>query len=88
MTVELKTICDQLTDAIELPFGLKVAAHIEGEILKGWCIVRLHPDGQISPIDSKVYDTIKDLMTLKEVYHKLMIEAIKQADKQANQMEL
>lgn len=83
MKVQLKTICDQLTDAIELPCGLKVAAHIEGEALKGWCIVRVHRDGQISPIDNKVYDTIKDLMTLKEVYHKLMIEAIKQADKQA-----
>ena len=83
MKVQLKTICDQLTHAIELPCGLHVAACIENGELKGWCIVRVHSDGQISPIDNKEYDSIKDLMTLKEVYHKLMIESIKQADKQA-----
>lgn len=78
---QLETICNQLADAIDLPVGLKVAALIEDDgTLKGWCIVRQMPYGQITPIDDKQYPTIADLLTLKEVYHKMMMEAIRKAD--------
>ena len=83
MKVELETICNQLAEAIGLPCGTNVAALIDeknGDELKGWCVVRVHPDGQTSPINSERYATIKELMSLKKTYDDLMMQAIKQAE--------
>ena len=77
---QLETICNQLSEAIGVPCGCKVAALIEDDgTLTGWCIVRLMPDGQITPINSERYGSIKDLLTLKDKFDKMMMDAIKKS---------
>lgn len=64
--VYLETICSQLKEALVLPDGLNVAALIDKDsgphTPQGWCIVRLQEDGSINPVNSRRYETIRDLM--------------------------
>lgn len=63
MKIELKPIIDQLTEAIGLSNGRKVAALIEDDgSLVGWTIVKYQEDGTIQRISDEKYDTIKDLI--------------------------
>ena len=63
MKIELKPIIEQLTEAIGLPDGKKVAALIEDDgSLVGWTIVKYQEDGTIQRISDEKYDTIKDLI--------------------------
>lgn len=68
MKVELKEICSQLTEAIELDKNHKVAAcfeNPESEKLVGWIIVKVDKDGKTTPEGEK-YDSIKNLIN---AYH-------------------
>lgn len=65
MKVELKIICEQLKEALELEENRKVAALIdkksEDETFVGWMIVQVNEDGSLTPeLDSKC-NTIKEL---------------------------
>lgn len=64
--IYLKTICDQLKEVLGLCDGLNVCAMIDDKEdphkVLGWCIVRLLPDGNIRPIDSKRYHTIREMI--------------------------
>lgn len=64
MKIELKSIIDQLSEAIELDDGYKVSALIDNrEDIVGWTIVRVFEDGRIEPIDKDLqFNTIKDLI--------------------------
>ena len=63
MKVELKQIVDELTDAINLPKGQKVAALIDIDKIVGWTIVDVHEDGSIKPTSDKKFNNLKDLIT-------------------------
>ena len=50
MKIELKEIVDQLTAAVGLSEGYKVAANIsEDEHITGWTIVKVEEDGTLIP---------------------------------------
>lgn len=63
MKVKLKQIIDELTDAINLPEGQKVAALVDEGNVVGWIIVEVHENGRINPISDKKYNNIKELFT-------------------------
>lgn len=63
MKIELKQIMDELTDAINLPKGQKVAALINIDKIVGWTIVDVHEDGSIKPTSDKMFNNLKDLIT-------------------------
>ena len=86
MKVELKPIIDQLSDAIGLPVGTTVAALIDNGELKGWTLARLMPDGQLISVSEKTYATIKDLLPLRELFDKMMSDAIKSADSKEGEL--
>lgn len=61
MKVELKQIIDELTDAIGLPEGRKVATLVyEGNVV-GWTIVDLWNGNKL--ICDKKFNSIKELLT-------------------------
>ena len=63
MKIELKEIVEQLSDALGLENGLKVAACFKepgSEELVGWIIVKINKDGNVLPQGEKV-DSLKDL---------------------------
>lgn len=62
MKVELKQIIDELTDAINLPKGQKVAALIDNDKIVSWTIVEVHEDGSINPISDKKFNNLKELI--------------------------
>ena len=66
MKVELKQIIDELTDAINLPKGQKVAALIDSDEIVCWTIVDVYEDGSIKPISDKKFTNLKELI---EKYH-------------------
>lgn len=66
MKIELKLICEQLKESLELKENRKVAALIdknsEDETFVGWMIVQVNDDGSLTPeLDSKC-NTIKELL--------------------------
>ena len=63
MKVELKQIIDELTDAINLPKGQKVAALIDSDKIVCWTIVDVHEDGSIKPISNKKFNNLKELIS-------------------------
>lgn len=63
MKVELKQIIDELTDAINLPKGQKVAALIDTDKIVSWTIVEVHEDGSINPISDKKFNNLKELIS-------------------------
>lgn len=63
MKVELKQIIDELTDAINLPKGQKVAAVIDIDKIVCWTIVDAHEDGSIKPISNKKFNSLKELIS-------------------------
>ena len=63
MKVELKQIIDELTDAINLPKGQKVAALIDSDKIVYWTIVDAHEDGSIKPISDKKFNNLKELIS-------------------------
>ena len=63
MKIELKEIVDELTDALDLPSGKKVAALIENDKLVGWTIVNVYEDGTIKPTSEKKFKNIKELFS-------------------------
>lgn len=63
MKVKLKQIIDELTDAIGLPEGQKVAAIVDKGNVVGWIIVDVHENGRMNPISDKKYNNIKELLT-------------------------
>ena len=71
MKIELKEIIDELTNALDLPSGEKVAALIENDKLVGWTIVNVYENGTIKPTSEKKFKNIKELIsekqTLKEI---------------------
>ena len=72
MKVELKTIVDQLSDALPLSKPLKVAAIIDeannNEII-GWTIVYVNEDGTISKSSLKEKMLFGIFGTLKELFN-------------------
>jgi hypothetical protein len=69
MKIELKTVIDQLTEALSLEDGVKVAAMIdfddpkvpEGKLL-GWTLTKVFEDGSTKIYDEKLkYNTLKEL---------------------------
>ncbi len=62
MKVELKQIIDELTDAIGLPEGRKVAALVDDGKVVGWIIVDVYENGRIKPISDKKFNNIKELL--------------------------
>ena len=63
MKVELKQMIDELTDAINLPKGQKVAALIDTDKIVSWTIVEVHEDGSINPISDKKFNNLKELIS-------------------------
>ena len=63
MKIELTQIINELTDAINLPKGQKVAALIDSDKIVCWTIVDVHEDGTIKPISDKKFNNLKDLIT-------------------------
>lgn len=64
MKIELKIVCDQLTELLNLPSNRKVSALIDEEYdneFIGWCLVRVAEDGTIVPQLGTRVDTIKEL---------------------------
>ncbi len=61
MKVELKQIIDQLSDALDLAEGQKVAALVEDEEIVGWTIVNVFENGVITPVNDKKFTDIKDM---------------------------
>lgn len=62
MKVELKEIVNQLSEAIDLDSEHKVAALIDNDEIVGWNIVRVYEDGEIVPVDKKIYKNISELV--------------------------
>ena len=65
MKIELKLICEQLKESLELKENRKVAALIDknsdDETFVGWMIVQVNDDGSLTPeLDSKC-NTVKEL---------------------------
>lgn len=67
MKVELKQIIDQLTEAICLKEGYKVAALIDddGETIVGWTIVGVDNEGNLTPSGIK-FKNIDELLKAYE----------------------
>lgn len=63
MKIELKEIIDELTNALDLPSGEKVAALIENDKLVGWTIVNVYENGTIKPTSEKKFKNIKELIS-------------------------
>ena len=63
MKIELKQIIDELTDAINLPKGQKVAALIDIDKIVCWTIVDVHEDESIKPISNKKFNNLKELIS-------------------------
>ena len=63
MKIELTQIINELTDAINLPKGQKVAAVIDIDKIVCWTIVDVHEDGSIKPTSDKMFNNLKDLIT-------------------------
>lgn len=64
MTIELKEIVNQISEAIGLPQGYKVSALIDEENenkLVGWTIVKVYDDGKIEPVN-KNFNNLKELI--------------------------
>ena len=66
MKIELKLICEQLKESLELKENRKVAALIDknsdDETFVGWMIVQVNDDGSLTPeFDSKC-NTVKELL--------------------------
>lgn len=64
MKVELKNICEQLTEAINLKKNHQVAACFKepgSDELVGWIIVKKDKNGTITPISEK-YENLKSLL--------------------------
>ena len=66
MKIELKLICEQLKETLELKENRKVAALIDknsdDETFVGWMIVQVNDDGSLAPeLDSKC-NTVKELL--------------------------
>ena len=61
MKVELKDITDQLTEAVNIKKGQKVAALIDDGKIVGWIIVSVNDDGTIKPINDTVYKNMREL---------------------------
>ena len=65
MKIDLKIVCDQLTEAIGIKDNRKVAALFDDQNdnqFIGWCIVRYNPEnGEIVPILDTKCQTIKKL---------------------------
>ena len=66
MKIELKLICEQLKESLELKENRKVAVLIdknsEDETFVGWMIVQVNDDGSLTPeLDSKC-NTVKELL--------------------------
>ena len=66
MKIELKLICEQLKESLELKKNRKVAALIDknsdDETFVGWMIVQVNDDGSLTPeLDSKC-NTVKELL--------------------------
>ena len=65
MKLELKFVCDQLTEAIGFKDDRKVAALFDDQNdnqFIGWCIVRYNPEnGEIVPMLGTKVKTIKEL---------------------------
>lgn len=71
MKLDLKIVCDQLTEAIGIKDNRKVAAVIDEEFdneFLGWCLVRQEENGQIIPQLGTRVATIKELF--EEFYGK------------------
>ena len=61
MTI-LSQVVDQLTEALDLQEGSKVAALIDGERIAGWTRVYVYDDGTIEPVPGEhSYSSIKEL---------------------------
>jgi hypothetical protein len=65
MTI-LGQIVDQITEALDLPQGTKIAALIDGERIAGWTKVYVYEDGTIDPIPRE--PTFSSLKTLFNFY--------------------
>ena len=66
MKIELKLICEQLKESLELKKNRKVAALIDknsdDETFVGWMLVQVTDDGSLTPeLDSKC-NTVKELL--------------------------
>ena len=64
MKLDLKIVCDQLTEAIGIKDNRKVSAVINEEYdneFLGWCLVRQEENGQIIPQLGTRVATIKEL---------------------------
>ena len=67
MKVELKDICEQLTEAVGLKKNHQVAACFSNITQKddakiiGWTVVKRKKDGTLEAVEDK-YDTLKDLI--------------------------
>ena len=80
MKIELKQIIDELTDAINLPKGQKVAALIDIDKIVSWTIVDVHEDGSIKPISNKKFNSLKELIS----EYKWLYYAIAEIDKKVS----
>lgn len=70
MKVELKQIVDELTEAIGLPEGQKVAALVDNDKVVGWTITKVLENGTIVPISNSNFNNIKELIERYERIHK------------------
>ena len=64
MKIELKLVCDQLTELLNLSDNHKVSAVIDEEYdneFLGWCLVKEEEDGTIIPQLGTRVSTIKEL---------------------------
>lgn len=64
MKIELKLVCNQLTELLNLSGTRKVSAVIDEEYdneFLGWCLVRVAEDGTIVPQLGTRVSTIKEL---------------------------
>ena len=64
MKIELKLVCDQLTELLNLSGTRKVSAVIDEEYdneYLGWCLVRVADDGTLIPQLGTRVGTIKEL---------------------------
>lgn len=66
--INLKQICDQLTEAMCLPEGYRVAAVIDENnktVVQEWCVVRMADTGRVVTIGDESFKTIKELLEHK-----------------------
>lgn len=75
MKIQLKPIIDQLTEALEIREGYKVAAVTEDDVLIGWTIVKVYEDGSIKEL-SDDYKTIKEMFINKEAINRIVNEDV------------